>query len=71
MPETVRPTDSFMKHSDFRLGIEFYTATGKWRCTDVGSRTVIVIELNHPAEVSWCDGRRTLWLRLYSTKAIG
>ncbi|MBI1995997.1 MAG: hypothetical protein HYS66_05995 [Deltaproteobacteria bacterium] len=27
-----------MKHSDFQIGTEFFTATGKWRCTDVGMR---------------------------------
>ncbi len=25
-----------MKHEDFTIGLEFYTAAGKWRCTDVG-----------------------------------
>lgn len=35
-----------MKKSDFIIGLEFYTATGKWRCTDIGSRVVVAIELN-------------------------
>jgi hypothetical protein len=34
-----------MKHSDVRIGTEFYTATGKWRCTDVGSRVIVAIKL--------------------------
>jgi hypothetical protein len=35
-----------MKHEDFRIGLEFYTATGKWRCTDVGSRVIAAIKLD-------------------------
>lgn len=34
-----------MKHSDFRIGIEFTTGAGRWRCTDVGSRVIVAISL--------------------------
>lgn len=34
-----------MKHSDFQIGTEFFTATGKWRCTDVGTRVIVAISL--------------------------
>ena len=34
-----------MKHSDFYIGVEFFTAAGKWRCTDVGSRVIVAISL--------------------------
>ena len=34
-----------MKHSDFYTGMEFFTAAGKWRCTDVGSRVIVAISL--------------------------
>jgi len=34
-----------MKHSDFHIGTEFFTATGKWRCTDVGTRVIVAISL--------------------------
>jgi hypothetical protein len=34
-----------MRHSDFKIGTEFYSATGKWRCTDVGSRVIVAIKL--------------------------
>ena len=44
-----------MKHSDFKIGLEFYTATGKWRCTDIGTRTVIVIALDRD-DPSWYNG---------------
>lgn len=45
-----------MKHSDFEVGVEFFTATGKWRCTDLGRRTVIAIRLDHPEDASWYNG---------------
>ncbi|TAK95351.1 hypothetical protein EPO05_04450 [Patescibacteria group bacterium] len=34
-----------MKHSDFQIGMEFFTGTGRWRCTDVGTRLIIAISL--------------------------
>ena len=34
-----------MKHSDFQIGAEFFTAAGKWRCTDVGTRVIVAISL--------------------------
>ncbi len=35
-----------MKKEDFEIGEEFYTATGKWRCTDIGTRVIVAIHLN-------------------------
>ncbi len=35
-----------MKKNEFIIGHEFYTATGKWRCTDIGSRVIVAIQLN-------------------------
>lgn len=36
-----------MKHSDFRIGLEFIASAGRrWRCTDVGTRTVAAIPLD-------------------------
>ncbi len=37
---------SGMHHADFQIGIEFLTATGRWRVTDIGTRTVIAIKLD-------------------------
>lgn len=34
-----------MKHSEFHIGTEFFTAAGKWRCTDVGTRVIVAISL--------------------------
>jgi hypothetical protein len=45
-----------MEHSDFKIGTEFMTATGRWRCTDVGTRTVAAIRLNHDGDPFWYSG---------------
>lgn len=44
-----------MNHREFYVGLEFYTATGRWRCTDVGTRVIVAIRLNAP-EASWYNG---------------
>ena len=35
-----------MEKDEFHIGQEFYTATGKWRCTDIGTRVIVAIQLN-------------------------
>ena len=45
-----------MKHSDFKIGTEFVTETGRWRCTDVGKRTIAAIKLNHDDDPRWYNG---------------
>ncbi|MFT3789739.1 MAG: hypothetical protein QM741_01410 [Rudaea sp.] len=47
--------DESLKHSDFHIGLEFYTETGRWRCTDVGSRTICAIKLDEHTE-DWYHG---------------
>jgi hypothetical protein len=42
-----------MKKEDFKLGKEFYTATGKWLCTDIGTRVVVAIHLNQENPVNY------------------
>ncbi|WP_216644621.1 hypothetical protein [Candidatus Thiodictyon syntrophicum] len=32
--------------TDFSIGCEFWTATGRWRCTDIGTRTLCAIKLD-------------------------
>ncbi len=44
-----------MNHKEFSIGLEFYTATGKWRCTDVGTRTIVAIHLASRLTIS-CYG---------------
>lgn len=34
-----------MKLVDFHIGDPFWTESGAWRCTDVGTRTVVAIKL--------------------------
>ena len=35
-----------MKHADFRIGMEFFTGSGKWCCTDIGTRVIVAISLD-------------------------
>ena len=35
-----------MEYSEFYTGKEFYSASGKWRCTDVGKRVIVAIKLD-------------------------
>lgn len=48
-----------MELRDFVIGEEFFTATGKWRCTDVGTRTVAAIMI-YPEDIqgspTWYEG---------------
>ena len=45
-----------MQHSDFQIGLEFLASGGfRWRCTDVGSRTITAIRLSHQ-DPSWYAG---------------
>lgn len=44
-----------MEHTDFSIGLEFYTAAGRWRCTDIGRRVIVVIRLDAP-DASWYNG---------------
>jgi hypothetical protein len=45
-----------MRLQEFMVGKTFWTVTGEWRCTDVGSRVVVAIKLDHPEDPSWYDG---------------
>jgi hypothetical protein len=44
-----------MKLSDFAIGVEFFMSGGRWRCTDVGGRTVVAIKLEQH-DASWYAG---------------
>ena len=37
-----------MDYSDFRIGLEFWCSGRQWRCTDIGTRTVIGICIDAP-----------------------
>lgn len=34
-----------MRTGEFFIGLEFYTAAGKWRCTDIGTRVIVAIRV--------------------------
>ena len=45
-----------MEFSDFKIGTEFMTETGRWRCTDVGTRTIAAIKLDLDHDPAWHNG---------------
>jgi len=45
-----------MRLSDFYIGLEFYMSGSRWRCTDIGSRVVLAIKLEHEDDPSWYKG---------------
>lgn len=44
-----------MKKEEFKIGLEFFTSGGKFRCTDVGTRVITAIKLDKP-DASWYNG---------------
>lgn len=49
-----------LEHPDFYIGREFWTETGRWRCTDVGTRTISAISLeSHEIVTLHEDGSQT------------
>lgn len=47
---------SFVNHSDFYIGLEFEGSAGfRWRCTDVGTRTILAIHLDR-GNPDWYQG---------------
>lgn len=44
-----------MRKEEFAIGLEFFTHTGKWRCTDIGTRIVTAIKLDQDDQ-SWYNG---------------
>ena len=45
-----------MEHGDFAIGAEFLTETGTWRCTDIGTRTIVAIKVSDHDDPSWFNG---------------
>ena len=35
-----------MKHSEFIVDFEFYAPDGTWRCTDIGTRVIVAIQVD-------------------------
>ena len=45
-----------MKHADFYIGLEFVGSAGfRWRCTDVGTRTILAVQLDS-SDGNWYVG---------------
>lgn len=45
-----------MRHADFHIGLEFVSTAGsRWRCTDIGTRTILAVELNRTGSI-WYQG---------------
>jgi hypothetical protein len=45
-----------MTRSDFWIGREFLTGAGRWRCTDVGTRTIAAIRLDMDHDPTFYSG---------------
>ena len=45
-----------MKHEDFKMHMEFWMSTNRWRVTDIGARTIIAIKLDRGDDPSWYNG---------------
>jgi hypothetical protein len=45
-----------MKRDEFVIGTEFLCGDRRWRCTDVGTRVVVAIALDHEDDPSWYNG---------------
>ena len=52
-----------MRHSDFVIGQDFMTATGVWKCTDIGSRTITAIRYPDPEHEPKEHAARRLWMQ--------
>ena len=50
-----------MEHHEFTIGGEFFMGEGRWRCTDIGTRTIAAIRLDRVEIVSLDSetGKRT------------
>ncbi len=45
-----------MKHTLFSIGEVFWCGGKRWRCTDIGSRVIVAILLDHDDDLSWYNG---------------
>lgn len=45
-----------MRREDFQIGSVFVCGDDRWRCTDVGTRIIVAIRLDHEDDPSWYNG---------------
>ncbi|HEY6334757.1 MAG TPA: hypothetical protein VI113_02615 [Alphaproteobacteria bacterium] len=46
-----------MEHSEFKIGGTFHCGGRQWRCTDIGTRTIVAIRLDRVEAGSEVPGR--------------
>ena len=49
-----------MKHSEFKIGMEFLCGDRLWRVTDIGTRVIVAIPLDKVEKATPQDGRITI-----------
>jgi hypothetical protein len=52
-----------MEHCEFKIGGEFWCDGRQWRCTDIGTRTIVAIRLDHVEVGSDARQRRRILSR--------
>ena len=45
-----------MDREQFKIGETFWCSGKAWRCTDIGTRVVVAIRLDHDDDPTWYDG---------------
>lgn len=56
-PDDIRADSPVRIRNRLKIGDEFRTPTGAWRVTDIGTRTVIAINISdHQDDPSWFNG---------------
>jgi len=45
-----------MQHGEFVIGKVFRCGDNRWRCTDIGTRVIVAICLDHDDDPSWYNG---------------
>ncbi len=58
-----------LKHADFRIGQEFLLGSATWRVTDIGSRTVVAIQVDHVDKTVYDAGTGTIRIMLTREEA--
>lgn len=49
-----------MEHSEFKIGMIFWSGDRRWRCTDVGTRTIIAIAIDRVEIHTHPEGSRRI-----------
>jgi len=52
-----------MRHEEFRIGGTFWYGGGQWRCTDIGTRTIVAMRIDRVEVGSGAPERRRILSR--------